>query len=241
MKIINYLILITGLCFFVFSCSNPEDNSESNKKTDTSEVNKAKTTQNSISEDLEGKFQVQDLFENEISDVINALAMEDFSLALKKTEKCLSDKNISETQKAALRYMHIYSVAGLVTEKKMTHDDLNKILTSYKGQYLITQNLEITKGISMPFNQLQVEKINGKKLEATCSNNAGVNIHCFINVNMKNALNLDKQLGKHGYICGKLKTFKTSENDVFSWICEIELDEGFVKILEDEYEKIDEK
>lgn len=236
-------IAFSTLFALLFSCSsvsnNPESKADVKSKDSSFGEQKDPTHQTPGIEIVDDRFSVQDLFKKENSDVVNAIAEENFASAVKKAEQYLSDTKrvLSETQRANLKYMHIYAFAGLVIQKKRSHHDLNTLLDTYKDQYLITQHLEITKGNQMPFNQIRVEQEKKQTIEVTCANDAGVNIHCFVHVKMKEDFDLTKHIGKQGYLCGKLSQYKLSGNDVFSWIADLDLKEGSIKILEDEFAK----
>lgn len=182
-------------------------------------------------------FSIRDLFTNQTSDVVNALVQEDFESAIKKIKHYWPDDSLlTETQKANFRYIHIYAMAGLIAQKKKVHSDLEKVLDAYKGKFIITQHLEITQGNKMPFNQIQVEQDRPDTIEITCANNKGFNIHCFVRAGLVEKFDLTNHVGKRAYVCGRLAEYKLSHQDVYSWISDLRLSEGFIKILEDEFE-----
>lgn len=231
------LVLLTSCC----SVDNDSHKSEKSITTD-SLANVHSGSNKPTSEEppsLELAFSAQDLFKNQNSDVVHAIAQEDFESAIKKIKYYWTDNAspLMETQKAHLRYMHIYAMAGLVTQKKKIHSDLEKVLHQYTDEFIITQHLEITQGHNMPFNQIQVEQENQDTVKITCTNNDGFNIHCFIHVGLSEPFDLTKYVGKQAYLGGRLNAFKLSHKDVYSWISDLKLSEGFIKILEDELEK----
>lgn len=189
-------------------------------------------------EGFEAQFVMADLFKNENSDVVNTIVDEDFALAVKKSQHYLEDPQgkLTETQKANLRYMHIYALAGLVAAGKKTHSDIDQVLAGYRGQALVVQRLTVTEGISMPFNQIRVEQEQAHAIEVTCANDEGFNIHCFVRTAMKADVDLKKHVGQQAYLCGTLVEYKVSDNSVVSWITDFKLEGGFLKFLEDEFE-----
>ncbi|MCB9235574.1 MAG: hypothetical protein H6581_28215 [Bacteroidia bacterium] len=228
------IILFALLVCFATACQ-PQ---KSNPPTLTADTSLVDTSGPKIPQepDFEAAFQVHDLFKNESSDVVNTIGTEDFALALQKIDHYRSDPNLqlSPTQEASFRFMQIYALAGLVTQGKKTHGDLKKVLDACVGKEIITHHYEVTQGNLMPFNQVRVEQDVPGKVQITCANNEGFNIHCFVRAEMKREFPLEPQVGKRAYLAGKLKSYKLSEPTVVSWIADLELEEGFVKILEDE-------
>jgi len=236
--LLNTVIILVS-CGSESSQSDKNDipnNSNSAIKTQTNSVDNSTHAADSDKQ-FKSEFSIHDLFKNESSDVVNALASEDFELVIKKIThyKNSPDLNLTETQKANFRYMHIYAFAGLVYQKKKTHEDLKSLLEEYKGQNIIARRLPVTKGIAMPFNQMQVEQENKDTIEITCANNDGFNIHCMVKARLIEEINLNEHIGKQAYLCGKLESFVLSDKTVFSWIMSITLSDGFVRILEDEF------
>ena len=230
MKIQSLLSLMTVL--LLLSCSSEKKSAIDNANPDLADS--TTIDKSIITDDI---FAVQDLFKPENSDVVNTIAQENFELAVEKARTYLSDDQLklTEIQKANLRYMHIYALAGLVTQNKKTHADMEELLSKYKGADIITQHLEITKGNRMPFNQIQVEQDKEGEISVTCANNDGFNIHCFVRVEMKETIDLKQHIGKSAYLCGTLKDFKLSDERVVSWIVDMNLSDGEIKILEDEF------
>lgn len=181
-------------------------------------------------------FVLNDLFLPQNSDVVNSLADENYKLAANKAEKYLAGGKVSltETQLAGMRYMYIYSLCALVIQKNKSRDDLRTILDSYKGKGIITQHLPITEGIGTPFNQIQVEQVKKGTIRVTCTDNAGLHIHCFVSAELTVPFDLKKNLGKRAYLCGTLSEYWISAGDINSWVADLKLKNGFVKILERE-------
>ena len=238
----NFIWLI--ILILLASCgskNNDSNKSEAQVSTDSLTKDHSDSTNPAIEEphSFESNFSVHDLFKTQNSDVVNAIAQEDFESAIKKIKHYWYDNEslLSETQKANFKYMHIYAMAGLVSQKKKSHSDLEKVLETYKDEFIITQHLEITQGNKMPFNQIQVEQEKQDTIKITCANNDGFNIHCFVNVGLVEKFDLTKHVRKRAYLCGRLVEYKLSNKDVYSWISNLELSDGFIKILEDEFEK----
>ena len=245
MKRMNTNNFIWPIIVILFSSCGSQNNdsnkSEEQVSTDSLTREHSDSTEPAIYEPqpFESIFSLHDLFKNQNSDVVNAIAQEDYDSAIKKIKYYWPDNDslMTETQKANLRYIHIYAMAGLVTQKKKKHSDLKRVLDTYKGEFIITQHLEITQGNKIPFNQLQVEQEKEDTIKITCANNDGFNIHCFVNVGLLEKFDLTSHVGKRAYLCGKLCEYELSNNDVYSWISNLKLSEGFIKILEDEFEK----
>lgn len=183
------------------------------------------------------EFDIHDLFKPENSEVVNLLAEENYAGAAQKSNQFLdaTDKALTETQLANLRYMHLYATAGLATIGKKKHADVEGLLKEYQGKLLITQHLPVTSGPGQPFNQVKVEQDSPDTLSVTCANDQGFNIICFVRVAMKARPKLSAHLGKEAYFMGRLDTFKVSDQSINSWIFDMTLAEGELHILEDEF------
>jgi hypothetical protein len=237
----SYLSLVlVFLMTTMSSClNNSTETNTSKENLTTSELDTPAATQTPkaiLSTDtFQSTFNIHDLFLPGNTDVVNTIANQNYSEAAKKAEGYLQDSRgrLTETQKANLRYMHVYALAGLVTQRKKTHEDVGKVLKSYEGLSLITQHLEITQGNAMPFNQIQEEQDDTDTLTITCANDAGVNIHCFVRAGLKERVDLKGLVGKRAFVCGRLAGFKLSDRDVVSWIMDLRLRDGFIKVLED--------
>ncbi len=236
---------IIGICMFaMLTGCNPSTTTAPTNTADDSVHTQAgadTTAQRGSTRETQGfeaQFVMSDLFLNENSDVVNTIVDENFALAVKKCQQYLTDPKgkLSETQKANLRYMHIYAFAGLVAAGKKSHEDMSSLLVGYSGQALVVQLLTVTEGVSMPFNQIRVEQEKAHTIEVTCANDAGINIHCFARIAMKTDVDLKKRVGQQGYLSGTLKEYKVSDKEVVSWIADLQLQDGFVRFLEDEFE-----
>ena len=232
------------LVLMMMSCGSNNNVSVKSKEKESSGkmINADDNTITSVVENpqsFESIFSVHDLFKNQNSDVVNTIAQEDFELAIKKIKYYWPDNDslLTETQMANLRFMHIYAMAGLVIQKKKKHSDLKIVLEMYKSEFIISKFLEITQGNKMPFNQVQVEQKKEDTIKIVCANNNRFNIHCIVYTGLLEKFNLTKHVGNQAYLCGRLVEYHLSHEDVNSWISELELSEGFVKILEDEFEK----
>ena len=236
--------ILFSLLWVLFACNCQSDSSsetDSIRRIDTTSIqvlDSSKTTieQKEEVKDLISVFSINDLFKNESSDVVNTLALENFELVIKKINHYRNSKEIelSPTQKANFRFMHLYAFAGLVSQKKKTHEEMGKLLEKYIGKDIVARRYTVTKGVAMPFNQVQVEQEKKDTVEIICANNNGINIHCLVYAGMIEEINLEDNIGKQAYLCGKLERFILSDKTVVSWIASIKLSNGFVRILENE-------
>ena len=151
-------------------------------------------------------------------------------------------------------------ISDLQNSNTNLNNDLSKRLNALKtenmaqkkqietqAKEILDKTAEITKlRQSGTENQTEIEKLTAKlqektdTIELTCANNAGFNIHCFVRAQMDEDTELEQHIGKRAYLCGKLADFSVSEDNVYSWISDLTLSEGFIRILEDEFEKLDE-
>lgn len=180
---------------------------------------------------------IHDLFKSENSDVVNALADENYALAEKKAQKHLSSSNagLTPAQLSNLRYMHLYAMSGLATMGKKRHADVRALLEKYQGQSLITQHLPVTDQPGQPFNQIRVEQDSPDTVSVTCSNAQGFNIICFVRVGMKKRPDLKGLVGKRAYLMGNLESFKVSDQSINSWIFDMTLGAGELHVLGDDF------
>ena len=112
-------------------------------------------------------------------------------------------------------YMHggketMESYEMFSSEEKKKHAEVKKLLESYIGQTFVSQNLQITEGGGMPFNQIQLQQDTEGVISVTCTNSMGFNILCFVRVTMQEYPDLSQHLGERAYLGGKLNSFKVS-------------------------------
>ncbi|GEM_PF-3776057 len=225
--------------YALLACTSPE-NQSSEQPDSKNDTIKHEGNAEESDEDIEGTpwFQLQDLFKSENSDVVNTIAMGNFDLAVQKANQYLNDPKLqlTATQQANLRYMHIFAMAGLVADGKRTNNDLEMVMNQYKDLHLITQHLPITKGNAMPFNQIQIEKMKRTSLDVTVTDNEGLTIHSFLRIELNNPFELNEHIGERAYISGILSATELSSPDILSWISGLTLKDAEIHILENDFE-----
>ena len=230
-----HFVLLISLTLLAVSCTeNTKTGSEQKADSLQTATDTKDTTQtNTEQENTEG-FKVHDLFTSESNDVINTIAEEDYDGTLSKIAK-YREGQLTATQQAAFKYIELYATSGLISKGKKKKSDLKTLLEKYSGHWLITQNLVITPGGGMPFNQIELNQEEPMTISVSLANNDGFNILFFVHVHMKETFDLSPHLGKRGYLIGNLSEFKLSDGDINSWIAELHLSDGEVRILEDEF------
>lgn len=93
--------------------------------------------------------------------------------------------------RAALLYMNLYAAAGMVTEDKMSFDELARKITKLEGQYIRTPGHPVTTKDGA-LNQIKLT-ITDSTDEAftSAANNAGTNILCFERFRLKDKIDVD--------------------------------------------------
>jgi hypothetical protein len=121
-----------------------------------------------------------------------------------------------------LRFMMLYSRAGLVTEEKMKHEELVERCSSFIGKRVTLP------GLMRESLHIQEEDSTGSTVFVTMANSAGVNIHCMVYGKSKESLesrlaSLDKS--RPVVMSGILRELQPNPNGSLVWIVRVHLDD----------------
>jgi hypothetical protein len=95
--------------------------------------------------------------------VIPLIQKEDFKGAFEKTSSLLNTtQNDSSDFRGIITYMNIYSSAGMVSLKQMSHDDFQKNAKKFIGQKIVMSAHPCIDSSSIGFNSLKFTIQNGK-------------------------------------------------------------------------------
>jgi len=112
--------------------------------------------------------------------LIPYLQTENWKRAFKTSSKLLVSTESDTTDlKAIVMYMNIYSAAGLVSQGKMTYDELEKKIMKFQGQKIVMPSHPITKNTGS-LNCLHFSVADSTNEASIASTNeGGLNILCF--------------------------------------------------------------
>jgi hypothetical protein len=152
----------------------------------------------------------------DFKDLITSLQNEDWQNANNLSLACL--KKIPENDKdnvdaALLRYMFIYSEAGLLNDQKVSKTQALKNIISFKGQLIILPGHPVA--LKYALNTIQLVNNNTDSLFITATNRAGTDIFSFEYVALKDKWPIDdfkNQDGKAYRLAGIIKSLTVEGN-----------------------------
>jgi len=178
------------------------------------------TTLNSFSQTIS----YQDYFEN----LIPHFQSENWSSAFKESEILLNnaEKDTSEI-KAMTIYLNILSAAGMVTEGKMTYDELEKKIMKFEGQKIIMFPHPLKKENDSSLNLTKL--ISQKEAFTIVANKKGTNILSFEKIYFKDELNISKSQDMVVHCGGILEKIEMNPNKSDIWILVLTINEAFTR------------
>jgi hypothetical protein len=164
--------------------------------------------------------------------IIPYVQREDFKTAFEKTNQLLaSTQDDSSDLRGIVRYMNIFSSAGMVSLDQMSYSDFTKNLKKYVGQYLVMSAVPCVDSAKHEFNALQFRTLDGELLGfSMTSNNKASSIFCFQYFQYTDKLNPDDFIGKTVRSGGILKSFETNPNKSTIWIARLHIANAFARV-----------
>lgn len=152
----------------------------------------------------------------DFSDLITSLQNEDWQNANKLSLACL--KEVPENDKdnvdaALLRYMFIYSEAGLMNDQKVSKSQALKNIINFKGQLIILPGHPVA--LKYALNTIQLVNNKTDSLFITATNRNGTDIFSFEYVVLKDKWPIDdfkNQDGKVYRLGGIIKSLTVEGN-----------------------------
>lgn len=170
----------------------------------------------------------QAVSEQDWEKLYSALENEDWKTAAELSEKYLKQTGGDKESSARLRYMLIFTSAGRVARREMTHDELGKLLTDFTGKEVTLPGATFSTKCPAPMNSFCISKDGNFNLSRGAANRAGTNIHAFEYVKLDNSSNLDKRDGEVGVVSGVLSEFQVNPNKSTIWIVRLFIEKGSV-------------
>jgi len=152
----------------------------------------------------------------EFNDLITSLQNEDWQNANKLSLTCL--KKVPENDKdnadaALLRYMFIYSEAGLMNDQKVSKSQALKNIINFKGQLIILPGHPVA--LKYALNTIQLVNNKTDSLFITATNRNGTDIFSFEYVILKDKWPIDdfkNQDGKAYRLAGIIQSLSVEGN-----------------------------
>jgi len=169
---------------------------------------------------------------DDFKSIIPSLQKEDWSSAFNTSKNLLeAAPNDSSDFKAIVIYINIFSAAGMVTEGKMTYDELEQNIMKFKGQRILMSAHPVSENESNTLNQTMFSEIDSHFEGFTSATNAkGTNIFCFEKFYFNDKLNL-KKLKKSIVRCGgTLDKIELNPNKSMIWIVRLTVTDAYVRI-----------
>ena len=163
--------------------------------------------------------------------IIPLIKKEDFKTAFTKTDQILNSTiNDSSDMRGIVTYMNIYSAAGMVSLKQMTHDEFSKNANKYIGQRLVMSGHPCIDSTVNSFNSLQffIEKRQWMGTTTT-TNNANTNILFFEYFAYANAVDPDDYIGKNVRCGGTLESIEINPDRSTLWISRMYISNAFIR------------
>jgi len=160
--------------------------------------------------------------------LIPYLQNENWSSAFKESEILLNntEKDTSEF-KAITIYINILSAAGMVTEGKMTYEELENKIMKFQGQKIImsAHPIKKEKDSSLNFTQL----ISSKEAFTIASNKKGINILCFEKAYFKDEINIPEFQDSLVRCGGILEKIEMNPNKSNIWVLRLIVSNAFAR------------
>lgn len=170
-------------------------------------------------------------YEN-FKEIIPFLQQEDFKSAYEKTSKLLSTTtNDNSDIRGMVTYMNIFSAAAMVTLDQMTFDEFEKVVTNYKGQYIVMPAHPCVEREGEAFNSLQLSKNEDGKLQGmTISANTNkTSIFCFEYFDYAGNIDPNELIGKTIRCGGVLKSIEVNPNKSKIWVVRLRVSNAFAR------------
>ncbi|MBL4677218.1 MAG: hypothetical protein JKY70_13580 [Mucilaginibacter sp.] len=132
-------------------------------------------------------------------EIIKPLEAEQWQDAQTLTRQYLGKIDKDEDAAAILRYMNIYSTAGLLNDGKLTKKQALALIAPFKGQSIISSWFPIKNKYGL--NTVQMVNDKPDTLMITATNRQGTNIFAFIYVKPETLYSLTEWTGFDGKNC----------------------------------------
>lgn len=142
-------------------------------------------------------------------------------------------KENSKKQAAQLRYIYLYSLAGKVSEEKLTIEELEKAAQKFVGKEFLMVSRQILEDCETKVNFICRQKVGDKILRVTATNQSASAVHFFEYVKLKDSFNLSENKDKVAFLGGILNKIEVVSYKDSLKILRLIFSDGYVKIATD--------
>lgn len=178
-------------------------------------------------------FFAQELTYEDFKSIIPFLKTEDYKGAFDRSRELLNSTKPDTTDiRAQVSYMNIYSSAGMVTLKQMSHQEFGDNLKKFIGKKLKMPGHPCLDSIAKaPFNSFQFLKDDAGQLQGytMVANKEKVNILLFEYYNFKDAYDAEDFIGNNVRCGGILESYEVNPNKSLIWIGRLHISNAYVR------------
>jgi hypothetical protein len=153
------------------------------------------------------------------------------ALAAQNLQKLKTDN--AKKQLAQLRYIYLYTLAGKVSEGKMTFAQLESVANTFVGQEFLLVSRQLLADCNTKVNYICAARDNERVLRVTATNRTGTAIHLFEYVVLGERFDLRANSEKLAFVGGNLKKVESSLYKPDMKIMRLIFDKGYVKVATD--------
>ena len=196
---------------------------------------KSQTTVNPAPKKIVQPANASEISEAEWLKMADAMYLENWekssALAAQNLQKLKIDN--SKKQLAQLRYVYLYSLAGKVSEGKMTFAEFEKIASSFVGQEFLLVSRQLLADCNTKVNYICAVKSNDRLLRVTATNRTGTTIHFFEYVMLDEKFDVRANTEKLAFLGGNLKKIESNLYKTNIKVLRLIFDKGYVKLATD--------
>ncbi|HEX8251208.1 MAG TPA: hypothetical protein VF599_23750 [Pyrinomonadaceae bacterium] len=153
------------------------------------------------------------------------------ALAAQSLQKLKTDN--AKKQLAQLRYIYLYTLAGKVSEGKMTFAEFERVANTFVGQEFLLVSRQLLADCNTKVNYICAAKNNDRVLRVTATNRTGTAIHLFEYVVLGERFDVRANSEKLAFLGGNLKKVESSLYKPDMKIMRLVFDKGYVKVATD--------
>lgn len=153
------------------------------------------------------------------------------ALAAQNLQRLKTDN--PKKQLAQLRYIYLYSLAGKVSEGKMTFAEFERVAKTFVGQEFMLVSRQLLADCSTKVNYICAAKNNERVLRVTATNRSATKIHLFEYVVLNERFDVRANSEKLAFLGGNLKKVESNLYKSDMKIMRLVFDKGYVKVATD--------
>lgn len=153
------------------------------------------------------------------------------TLAAQNLQKLKIDN--AKKQLAQLRYIYLYTLAGKVSQEKMSFAEFERIANTFVGQEFLLVSRQLLADCKTKVNYICAAKNNDRILRVTATNRTGTSIHLFEYVVLSEKFDLRANSEKLAFLGGNLKKVESNLLKPDLKIARLIFDKGYVKVATD--------